>query len=142
MFPPAGIVFYQDHGRRNGKLANVNVLLEIINLSHHFTGMKISLDFLIILCDLHKHVPSRTSNRLGIILQFAEEIVGSLTCNEQRPCSHVLVHLHDEKDIDLSGLELNIENIQRLAQNILILHDASSGFLHKYHKILLPTDIN
>ena len=65
--------------------------------------MKINLDLLIALCDLYKYIPSRTPNRLEIILQFVEGIVGSLpTINEQRPCNNITLRLHDEKEDDLT----------------------------------------
>ena len=69
--------------------------------------MKIDFETLLIICDLYKYVPLQTSNRITVILQFAQYILAasSPSCTTaEKPVSghgkskHAILMLHDGQD--------------------------------------------
>ena len=107
--------------------------------------MKIDLETFLIICDLYKHIPPRTPNRLDVILHFGKEILTASVSNTQnvgyQKSKPIIIKLHDEEDGDDTDFNLDLDNLARLSQNVVALEHAASGIERAYHKMLLPSEI-
>ena len=100
--------------------------------------MTINVELLIFLCDVYKQIPSRTPDRLDMILQFARDFIDSnVLCQDS-----VILNMHDEKEYDYhSEFQINIETIRKLSQNLPILENSRAVISNSYRRILLPSEI-